>query len=184
MSKLIFLDTEYSSATHELAQLSYVLMDSGAISAKNFYFHVTFMDEGSFRVNGLSADWLNEHGIPHESARAEVLSDFTSATLIAHNLNADKRVLEQAFGPLPNAFGLCTMYRFAKVLKLPGGRPYKMPALRELMAHYSVTEAEVTAQTASDFSCDAAHHDARWDAEAVRLCALRAMQNGDCRNLL
>ena len=184
MSKLIFLDTEYSSATHELAQLSYILMEHGQTIAKNFYFHVTAMDEGSFRVNGLSAEWLRENGIPHKSVQADVLRDFADATLIAHNLNADKRVLEQAFGPLPNAFGLCTMYRFAKVLRLPGGRPYKMPSLRELMTHYAVTEDETTALTQTDFACEASHHDARWDAEAVRLCALRAMKNGDCRNLL
>ena len=184
MSKLIFLDTEYCSTTHELAQLSYIFMQNGQIACKNFYFHVTTMDEGSFRVNGLSADWLREHGVPTDSVKAEVFADFSDSTLIAHNLNADKRVLEQAFGPLPHAFGLCTMYRFAKVLKLPGGRPYKMPSLRELMAHYNVTEDEVTALTQSDFHCDAAHHDARWDAEAVRLSTLRAMHSGDCRNLL
>ena len=184
MSKLIFLDTEYCSATHEIAQLSYILMQGERTVCKNFYFHVSAMDEGSFRVNGLSTEWLQQNGIPTETAKEEILSDFSGATLIAHNLNADKRVLEQAFGPLSNAFGLCTMYRFAKVLRLPGGRPYKMPSLRELMAHYAVTEEEVTALAQSDFSCDAAHHDARWDAEAVRLCALRAMQSGDCRNLL
>lgn len=184
MSKLIFLDTEYCSTTHEIAQLSFILMQSGHTVCKNFYFHVSTMDEGSFRVNGLSCEWLNEHGVPALTVREEILSDFSGATLIAHNLNADKRVLEQAFGPLPNAFGLCTMYRFAKVLKLPGGRPYKMPSLRELMAHYAVTEEEVTDLTQSDFSCDASHHDARWDAEAVRLCTLRAIDHGDCRNLL
>ena len=184
LNKLLFLDTEYCSTTHELAQLSYILMHNGTIACKNFYFQVSAMDEGSFRVNGLSFDWLQTHGIPCSSVRDEILADFSSATLIAHNLNADKRVLEQAFGPLPNAFGLCTMYRFAKVLKLPGGRPYKMPSLRELMAHYAVTEDEITALTQSEFSCTTAHHDARWDAEAVRLCTLRAMRNGDCRNLL
>ena len=184
VSKLIFLDTEYCSATHELAQLSYILMQNGLTVCKNFYFHVSHMDEGSFSVNGLSVQWLQEHGVPHETAAAEVLADFSGATLVAHNLNADKRVLVQAFGALPNAFGLCTMYRFAKVLKLPGGRPYKMPSLRELMAHYAVTEEEVSALTCADFCTDAAHHDARWDAEAARLCAIRAMQQGDCRNLL
>lgn len=184
MSRLIFLDTEYSSVSLELAQLSYILQQGERVVCKNFYFRVSCMDEGSSRVNGLTTQWLEENGMACESAREEVLADFSGATLIAHNLNADKRVLEKAFGPLQNTFGMCTMYRFAKVLKLPGGRPYKMPALRELMAHYAVTEEDVTRLAQSDFSCDAAHHDAHWDAEAVRLCVLRAMELGDCRNLL
>ena len=184
MSKLIFLDTEYSSVTHELAQLSYILLQNGQTTCKNFYFCVHEMDEGAYRIHHLSKEWLDENGTPPDAVREEVLADFASATLIAHNLNADKAVLTAAFGPLPHAFGLCTMYRFAKVLRLPGGRPYKMPSLRELMAHYGVEEAAVTAQTQADFVCESTHHDARWDAQAVRLCATEAMRRGDCRNLL
>lgn len=183
MSRLIFLDTEYNSAG-ELAQLAYVCLERGRVRAKNFYFCISEMDECAGRVNGLETDWLREHGADYEAVRGEVLADFAGATLLAHNLNADKRVLEKAFGALPNAYGLCTMYRFARVLKLPGGRPYKMPSLRELMAHYGVAEEAVSAQTAQDFGCGGAAHDARWDAEAVRLCAVRAMRAGDCRNLL
>lgn len=183
MSKLIFLDTEYNSAG-ELAQLAYICQEAEKSTAKNFYFCVSDMDDGAQRVNGLTKSWLDEHGISVVSVKNEILKDFFGATLIAHNLNADKRVLEKAFGLLGNAFGLCTMYRFARVLKLPGGRPYKMPSLRELMAHYSISEQEVSAWTQQDFACEAAAHDARWDAEAVRLCAVRAIRAGDCRNLL
>lgn len=183
MSRLIFLDTEYNSAG-ELAQLAYVLWERGCARAKNFYFCISGMDECAKRVNGLDSDWLRENGMTYAGARDEVLADFSGATLLAHNLNADKRVLERAFGALPNAYGLCTMYRFARVLKLPGGRPWKMPSLRELMAHYAVTEEEAAAQMERDFGCCGAAHDARWDAEAVRLCVMRAMRRGDCRNLL
>ena len=183
MSRLIYLDTEYNSAG-ELAQLAYVIRERGRVRAKNFYFHIGEMDECAGRVNGLTTDWLREHGVEAEAVRGEVLADFSGATLLAHNLNADRRVLEKAFGQLGNAFGLCTMYRFARVLKLPGGRPYKMPSLRELMAHYGVMEDDVSWETERDFGCCGAAHDARWDAEAVRLCAERAMRAGDCRNLM
>ena len=184
MSKLIFLDTEYSSVTHELAQLSYILMQNGKTTCKNFYFCVNEMDESAYRIHHLSKEWLDEYGTAPAAVKAEVLADFADATLIAHNLNADKAVLTAAFGPLPNAYGLCTMYRFAKALKLPGGRPYKMPSLRELMVHYGVDEGTVTAHTQANFACDSTHHDARWDAQAVCLCAAEAMRRGDCRNLL
>lgn len=183
MSRLIYLDTEYNSAG-ELAQLAYVAWEKGCVRAENFYFRISEMDECAGRVNGLATDWLREHGVDYDAVRGEVLADFAGATLLAHNLNADKRVLERAFGALGNAFGLCTMYRFARVLKLPGGRPYKMPSLRELMAHYGVTEEDVSRETERDFGCCGAAHDARWDAEAVRLCAERAMRAGDCRNLM
>jgi DNA polymerase III epsilon subunit-like protein len=182
--KVIFLDTEYSSATEELAQLSYVLMDGETRASKNFFFRVREMDEGSLRVHGLTKEWLDENGVEPERARAEVLYDFAASVLVAHNLNSDKRILEKAFGPLPNRYGLCTMYRFARVLQLPGGRPYKNPSLRELMAHYGVEDESVRARALADFQCDSAAHDARYDAEAVCLCALAAMARGDIRNLL
>ena len=54
MSKLIFLDTEYSSVTHELAQLSYILLQNGQTTCKNFYFCVHEMDEGAYRIHHLS----------------------------------------------------------------------------------------------------------------------------------
>lgn len=98
-------------------------------------------------------------------------------------MNSDRRVLEMAFGPLPNRWGLCTMYRFARVLKLPGGRPYKFPSLRELTAHYRVTDALIGSCVREAFLCAAAPHDARWDAMAVRLCVRTAIARGDCRNL-
>ena len=183
MSRLIYLDTEYNSAG-ELAQLAYVVWEKGCVRAKNFYFRISEMDECAGRVNGLKTDWLREHGVDYAAVRGEVLADFSGSTLLAHNLNADKRVLEKAFGALGNAFGLCTMYRFARVLKLPGGRPYKMPSLRELMAHYGVTEEDVSRETERDLGSCGAAHDARGDAEAVRLCAKRAMRAGDCRNLM
>lgn len=182
--KVIFLDTEYSSSSAELAQLAYVLVDGQIRACKNFFFRVREMDEGSLRVHGLTREWLEENGRDCASARDEVLGDFSGATLVAHNLNSDKKVLEKAFGPLPNRFGMCTMYRFARVLRLPGGRPYKMPSLRELMAHYGVEDAAVAARVWADFASAAAAHDARFDAEAVCQCALAAMARGDIRNLL
>lgn len=181
--KVIFLDTEYSSSTGELAQLAYLLVEDGACRCENRFFRVQEMDEGSYRVNGLSKEWLEANGEDYESARQQVLSDFDGATLVAHNLNSDKHILEKAFGPLPNRYGMCTMYRFARVLRLPGGHPYKMPSLAELMAHYGVAPEAAAQQAQSDFGVDVSAHDARFDAEAVRLCVEAAISRGDCRNL-
>ena len=65
MSKLIFLDTEYSSVTHELAQLSYILLQNGQTTCKNFYFCVHEMDEGAYRIHHLSKEWLDENGVAY-----------------------------------------------------------------------------------------------------------------------
>ena len=117
------------------------------------------------------------------AVREEVLAAFSGATLAAHHLNRDKRVLQRAFGPLPNRYGLCTMYRFARVLCLPGGRPYKMPSLLELRAHYGVSEEAIARAARADFGAETAAHDARFDAEAVCLCAQAAAARGDLRDL-
>lgn len=180
--RVIFLDTEFTSAG-ELIQLSYLMDDGERCRAKNFYFRASEMDEGSQRVHHLTKEFLDRVGVDRNSVRDEILADFSGATLAAHNLNSDRRVLEMAFGPLPNRWGLCTMYRFARVLKLPGGRPYKFPSLRELTAHYRVTDVLIGSCVREAFLCAAAPHDARWDAMAVRLCVRAAIARGDCRNL-
>lgn len=182
--KVIFLDTEYNGYG-ELAQLAYVLVQNKGMACKNFFFSVP-MDEAALRINKLSTEFLQANGTSGAAVRQGVLADFEGATLVAHNLDRDKRVLEAAFGvrPLPNRYGMCTMYRFARALKLPGGRPYKLPSLRELMAHYGIADEMVTEQTQSGFGIAVGAHDARYDAQAVRLCTLAAIANKDCRDLL
>ena len=164
--RVIFLDTEFTSAG-ELIQLSYLMDDGERCRAKNFYFRASEMDEGSRRVHHLTKEFLDRIGVDRDSVRDEILADFSGATLAAHNLNSDRRVLEMAFGPLPNRWGLCTMYRFARVLT----------------AHYRVTDALIGSCVREAFLCAAAPHDARWDAMAVRLCVRAAIARGDCRNL-
>lgn len=182
--KVIFLDTEYNAAG-ELAQLAYVLVQNKGMVCKNFFFCVP-MDEAAFRINQLSTEFLQANGTSCAAVRSGVLADFEGATLVAHNLDRDKCVLEEAFHahPLPHRYGMCTMYRFARALKLPGGRPYKLPSLRELMAHYGITDDLVTEQTQAGFGLAGAAHDARYDAQAVRLCTLAAVAKGDCRDIL
>ena len=92
-------------------------MDDGErCRAKNFYFRASEMDEArsastiSPRNFWIASAWTG-------TASGTKFADFSGATLAAHNLNSDRRVLEMAFGPLPNRWGLCTMYRFARVLK-------------------------------------------------------------------
>ena len=182
--KAVFLDTEYDPGTLTLLQLAYIEVQGGRRVCRNFFFRAEAVEARVQRLTGLTPDFLCRVGTEPAAVREEVLAAFSGATLAAHHLNRDKRVLQRAFGPLPNRYGLCTMYRFARVLCLPGGRPYKMPSLLELCAHYGVSEEAIARAARADFGAETAAHDARFDAEAVCLCAQAAAARGDLRDLV
>ena len=181
--RVVFLDTEYDPQTLRLLQLSYIVVDGRTRFARNFYFRASDVPSRVQALTGLAPDFLCRAGTEPDRVRKEVLSDFADSTLAAHHLNRDKRVLVHAFGLLPNRHGLCTMYRFARVLRLPGGRSYKFPSLAELCAHYAVSPAAIAAAAEADFGAGSAPHDARFDAEAVLLCTRAAVERGDLRDL-
>lgn len=181
--KAVFLDTEYDPGTLALLQLAYIEVQGGRRVCRNFFFRAEAVEARVQRLTGLTPGFLCRVGTEPAAVREEVLAAFSGATLAAHHLNRDKRVLQRAFGPLPNRYGLCTMYRFARVLCLPGGRPYKMPSLLELCAHYGVSEEAIARAARADFGAETAAHDARFDAEAVCLCAQAAAARGDLRDL-
>jgi DNA polymerase III epsilon subunit-like protein len=181
--KAVFLDTEYDPETLALLQLSYIEVEGPRRACRNFYFRAEEVAPRVQRLTGLAPGFLCAVGTEPGRVREEVLAAFSGATLVAHHLNRDKRVLERAFGPLPHRYGLCTMYRFARVLRLPGGRPYKMPSLAELLAHYGIEAQAVSRAALADFGAETSAHDARFDAEAVCLCAQAAAARGDLRDL-
>ena len=59
--RIIVFDTEATSLTPgQICQLSYLCVDDGQVTGKNYFFSVDEMSEGSQEVHGLSMDMLEE----------------------------------------------------------------------------------------------------------------------------
>jgi DNA polymerase III epsilon subunit-like protein len=101
------------------------------------------MTEGATKVNGLTDEFLNEHGIPITEALAEYNSGIDNGRImVAHNAQHDAKQiraelrragLDDRFEGAPN---ICTMRNMTDVCKIPppgrrGG--YKWPALSEAL---------------------------------------------------
>lgn len=101
------------------------------------------MTEGSTKVNGITDEFLNEHGIPI----VEAMNEYSSAVdngriLVAHNAQHDGKMLraelrragmDDRFERAPN---ICTMRVMTDICKIPprGNRGgYKWPALSEAL---------------------------------------------------
>lgn len=101
------------------------------------------MTEGATKVNGLTDEFLNEHGIPV----TEALNEYSSAIdngriMVAHNAQHDAKQIraelrragmDDKFECAPN---ICTMRNMTDVCKIPprGNRGgYKWPALSEAL---------------------------------------------------
>lgn len=101
------------------------------------------MTEGATKVNGITTEYLNEHGIPV----AEALNEFQSAIdngyiFVAHNAQHDAKQLRAELrrsgmdDRFENTMQICTMRGMTDVCKIPprGGRGgYKWPALSEAL---------------------------------------------------
>lgn len=108
------------------------------------------MTEGATKVNGLTDDFLNEHGI----AVTEALNEYQSAidngyVFVAHNAQHDAKQLRgelrragmnDRFDETPQ---ICTMRSMTDICKIPprGGRGgYKWPALSEALLFIGETD--------------------------------------------
>lgn len=101
------------------------------------------MTEGATKVNGITTEYLNEHGIPV----TEALNEFQSAIdngyiFVAHNAQHDAKTLrgELRRAGMDDRFEqtaqICTMRAMTDICKIPprGGRGgYKWPALSEAL---------------------------------------------------
>lgn len=108
------------------------------------------MTEGATKVNGLTDEFLNEHGIPI----VEALNEFTSAIdngriIVAHNCQHDGKQLraELRRAGMDDRFEqtkqLCTMRAMTDICKIPpkGNRGgYKWPALSEALLFIGETD--------------------------------------------
>ncbi len=193
--KLIVFDTEATDLTPgQICQLSYLMIEDGAVSGKNMFFAVDEMSEGAREVHGMSMEDLEglSGGARFEDRAREIMDDFQDAKLlIGHNIAADDSYLrvelERQGLKLPKIRTFCTMNHFlsdtALVRKVNTGRP-KPPKLSELCAHFGVTEEVIAQKSEEWFGGGGALHDARFDTAATYLCLLEATRLGRIRGVL
>lgn len=108
------------------------------------------MTEGATKVNGLTNEFLNEHGVPV----VEALNEYSSAIdngriMVAHNSQHDGKQLraelrragmDDLFERVPN---ICTMRALTNICKIPprGNRGgYKWPSLSEACVFFHMEE--------------------------------------------
>ena len=193
--RLIVFDTEATDLVPgQICQLSYLMVEGDAVEAKNFFFSVDEMSEGSLAVHGLSMDRLQElsSGRYFEDDAEEVFLDFSSANLlIGHNVSADDRYLrtelERCQMKLKKINTFCTMNYMTGIMnmqrKFVTGRP-KPPKLEELCAYYGIEEDSITYAANEWFGGGDSAHDARFDTAATWLCVKAAVAKGDLKGLL
>jgi DNA polymerase-3 subunit epsilon len=83
--RIIVFDTEATSLTPgQICQLSYLCVDDGQVTGKNYFFSVDEMSEGSQEVHGLSMDMLEElsGGRYFEDDAQSIFDDFRRANLM------------------------------------------------------------------------------------------------------
>lgn len=121
------------------------------------------MTEGATKVNGLTNEFLNEHGIPI----AEALNEYSSAIdngriLVAHNSQHDAKQIraelrragmDDRFERAPN---ICTMRALTDICKIPpkGNRGgYKWPSLSEACVFFHMEEFGDHTSKADAYAC-------------------------------
>lgn len=193
--KLIVFDTEATDLTPgQICQLSYLMVERGAVTGKNLFFAVDEMSEGAQEVHGFSMEDLEQlsGGERFEDRADEVFEDFKSAgMLVGHNVSADDRYLrvelERLGMKLPKIRTFCTMNYFtsdtALARKVNIGRP-KPPKLGELCAHFGITDELIAEKSGEWFAGGGQAHDARFDTAATYLCLVEATRLGRVRGVL
>lgn len=144
-----------SSQPH-IVQLAACLVDKGANVRGSMNMIVRppiLIPEGASNIHGITDDIAGRYGLP----LTEALNTFwmlqeKAETLVAHNVNFDRRVLRSAFhrAGLNNFLAsfekcdtFCTMEATTPVLKLPGYRGrFKWPKLAEAYRYFFDEELE------------------------------------------
>ena len=151
---------DFSKGAHEegqprLAALSLIRCTPGfAVTRQELYYVKPdgwTMHEEASRINGLTTDFLLEHGRPI----AEVLDAYEAVlnegrALLAFNAQFDTKVMrgelrragrDDRFEKTPNT---CVMRKCIGVCKIPkkDGRGYKFPKLAEAMQHFKLPQPE------------------------------------------
>ncbi|MBQ3597212.1 MAG: 3'-5' exonuclease [Clostridia bacterium] len=176
---IICLDTETTGLyPGEICQLSYVCINKGVVTAKNFFFAVDHVEYGAYLVHGFSVEKLLElsKGKTFAQQISEIQNDFDKASfLVAHNVNFDFSFLSKEFERCGRIFyckdSFCTMKKSLPICKIPRAnhRGYKYPKLSELCAFLGITDTQIQLATRTLFGKEVGYHDARFDATAVYL---------------
>ena len=194
MKKIIF-DTETTGfKPGSICQLSYIIDDNGALTAKNIFFDVEYIEPGAIGVHGFTVEILRKlsNGCGFRVHADSILEDFKDASpLIAHNFDFDKKFLSTEFDRLGKRLRIqqnfCTMKYFTPICKLPPTNAYssykakyKYPTLGELVTFFEITQNEIASFVLELFEIpQGSHfHDARFDAAATYLCYKKALEQG------
>lgn len=130
-----------------LASLTMIYVDADLKEERQFSVFIRpdgwKMTEGATKVNGLTDEFLNEHGIPVVEALNEYSGAIDNGRItVAHNVSHDAKSLraelrragmDDRFERAPN---ICTMRAMTDICKIPpkGNRGgYKWPALSEAL---------------------------------------------------
>lgn len=192
--KTIILDTESNGMKPEqVCQLAYIVVNCGAVYARNFYFVVDTMNDYALKKHHLSKCRLHtlSNGRSFDERITEFWSDLATADIIAgHNISADVRMLEVELKrlnlELPKAKLFCTMKHYQTAMHLRGRTGQrKPPRLEELCRYFHVDELRVEKATKQLFGIrNAVAHDARYDATATYLCIYEAQLRGDIKGVI
>ncbi len=167
-----------------ICQLSYILIDYGEVSGKNYYFKVGYIEPGAQRVHGLSVDDLEKlsGGKKFYNRVDEIYIDFSTADLlVAHNFSFDKKFMEAEFNRCGKSFTykryFDTMINFAPVCKIQRyGNGYKYPNLREMTEYFEVINEDIETKVKELFGGNMGRfHDARYDVAATYLCYIKGV---------
>ena len=168
----------------QICQLSYVIEDDGALSAKNFYFSVDYVEPGAYRVNGLTPAllYMLSGGREFSDDSEEIARDFQEAdVIVAHNFSFDSKFMKAEFERINREFvykrSFCTMRNCVNFLKIPtlSGR-FKAPSLYELADFFGVDEREVQKMNEELFSSASYAHDARYDSAKLALSCIKGRE--------
>lgn len=190
----IILDTELNGTKRQdVCQLSYIICENGDMTGKNFFFAVDSMNEYAQKMHGFSKMRLYElsRGRTFRERFNEFFDDFILCDLVCgHNVKADVRALNRAFGDVGYAFPNCrtfdTMshFEFAVGAKNKFGK-HKPPRLDELCKFFGLTDEKITDFCVSIFGESACRaHDARFDTAATTLCILEGQKRGDVKGVI
>lgn len=181
---ILYFDTETTGLRPgHIIQLAYILDYGDKISAKNFYFEVSYIEPSASFVHSITVEKLKElsKGRRFCDDIDEIERDFSSAKLIvAHNFSFDFGFMSQEFQNNLKTFryneSLDTMRYFTPIMKLPrpNGKGIKYPKLEEFCAVNDVYPFEVDKFVKDYFSLhDKKSHDAAYDTVSMYL----AVQN-------
>ncbi len=176
----IYFDTETTGLTPgRIIQLSYVIEDDGAITAKNFFFAVDYVPPEVVKIHGFSAEKLAvlSGGKTFSDCADEIALDFQRAdVIVAHNVKFDIAFLTAEFSYINEVFkynlSFDSMKYYTPIIKLPrksGG--YKYPKLSEVADFLEIYTYDVSRKCIELFKeANLSAHDARFDTALLYLC--------------